>query len=288
LIEALSDFSLRAFTGLLSNNAYEIKVSYVYDLNDGVGEQTLITSETVTTLVNASPNVYIYNVTASETSIEFELDIDDSDFVGELSSIQLYQGDELIESLVDLSVRKFSDLNPDTLYRIEIYYDFDLNDGYGKRTLLIDNYYDLLPNQLEIEIQKITDYYGVLDSVYYILINESITFEEAIVASSILGGRLAVIDTIEKQEYIMEIVINSDKMDTAWIGGFRLPNEEWKWVDGREVDFSFVSWQELSQSGLDGIGVGKSGSWIGIDSLEAPSSYIIEIPLKITIKTLTE
>jgi hypothetical protein len=41
LIEALTDLSARTFTDLLSNNAYQIKVTYTYDLNDGVGDNVL-------------------------------------------------------------------------------------------------------------------------------------------------------------------------------------------------------------------------------------------------------
>jgi hypothetical protein len=39
LIEALTDLSLRTFSDLLSNNAYQIKVTYTYDLNDGLGDK---------------------------------------------------------------------------------------------------------------------------------------------------------------------------------------------------------------------------------------------------------
>jgi hypothetical protein len=288
LIQSLTDLSVRTFTNMLSNNEYQIRVTFAYDLKDGTGSKTLVISQDTKTKMKATPIIYIYNVVANETSIEFELDIDDFDLVGDVSAIQLYQGNELIESLADLSVRKFSDLNSDTVYRIEIKYDFDLNDGDGKRTLLIDKYYDLHPNLLEIEIQKLTDDYGFLDGVYFILINESITFEEAIVASSILGGRLAFIDTIEKQEKIMDISSGYDYLG-AWIGAFKLPNEEWKWLDGREVDFSFVAtWQYLNQSSLDAIYVSKNGYWGGIDSLESPGWYIIEIPLKIDVRTLSD
>ena len=42
LVESLEDLTLRVFDELLSNNLYEIKVTYTYDLNDGVGVQTVI------------------------------------------------------------------------------------------------------------------------------------------------------------------------------------------------------------------------------------------------------
>ena len=42
LVESLEDLNSREFNNLLSNNLYEIKVTYTYDLNDGVGVQTVV------------------------------------------------------------------------------------------------------------------------------------------------------------------------------------------------------------------------------------------------------
>ena len=138
LVEALTDLSVREFTGLLSNNEYTIKVTYTYDLNDGVGEQTLITTETVTTLAKATPTVVIDNVVPTQTSIGFGITVTDVDQVGAVSAIELYQGETLVEALTDLSVREFTGLLSNNEYTIKVTYTYDLNDGVGSQTLTIN------------------------------------------------------------------------------------------------------------------------------------------------------
>ena len=44
MVQSLEDLTARTFTGLLSNNEYEIVVTYTYDLSDGVGERTFVLS----------------------------------------------------------------------------------------------------------------------------------------------------------------------------------------------------------------------------------------------------
>jgi hypothetical protein len=132
LIEALTDLSLRTFSDLLSNNAYQIKVTYTYDLNDGVGEQELITTETVTTIAKATPEVVVDNVVPTQDSVAFDITVTDVDEVGAITAIELYQGETLIEALTDLSLRTFSDLLSNNAYQIKVTYTYDLNDGLGE------------------------------------------------------------------------------------------------------------------------------------------------------------
>jgi hypothetical protein len=133
LIEALTDLSVRTFTNLLSNNEYTIKVTYTYDLNDGLGEQELITRETMTTLAKATPEVVLENVIPTKYSVKFDIKVADSDNVGEIIAIELYQGETLIDALNDLNVREFTGLLSNNAYQIKVTYTYDLNDGFGYR-----------------------------------------------------------------------------------------------------------------------------------------------------------
>ncbi|MCU0105741.1 hypothetical protein N7603_08785, partial [Acholeplasma vituli] len=81
LIEALTDLSLREFAGLLSNNEYTVKVTYTYDLNDGVGSQALVISEAATTVAKAAPTVVIDNAVPTQESISFGITVTDVDQV---------------------------------------------------------------------------------------------------------------------------------------------------------------------------------------------------------------
>ncbi len=136
LIKALTDLRLRTFSDLLSNNEYQIKVTYTYDLNDGLGEQELITTETVTTLTKATPEVVVENVVPTQDSLTFDITVTDADEVGAITAIELYQGETLIEALTDLSLRTFSDLLSNNTYQIKVTYTYDLNDGLGEQELI--------------------------------------------------------------------------------------------------------------------------------------------------------
>ena len=138
LVEALTDLSVIEFTGLLSNNEYQIKVTYTYDLNDGVGSQVLTINQSAKTLAKATPTVVIDNVVPTQTSIGFGITVTDVDQVGSVSAIELYQGETLVEALTDLSVREFTGLLSNNEYTVKVTYTYDLNDGVGSQSLTIN------------------------------------------------------------------------------------------------------------------------------------------------------
>jgi ribosomal protein S13 len=149
-VKSLTDLTLREFTGLLSNNLYEIRVVYTYDLNDGVGERTAIDTHQVTTKAKATPTVEIIDVVETQISIEFDLDVEDTDSVGEITSIKLYKGTEEVKSLTDLTLREFTGLLSNNLYEIRVVYTYDLNDGGGARQLNLSNPIATLATPIEI------------------------------------------------------------------------------------------------------------------------------------------
>src|SRR5690554_408780 len=57
LVKSLEDLNLREFKEILSNNLYEIRVTYEYDLNDGAGVQEVIVKKAVTSLEKATPSL---------------------------------------------------------------------------------------------------------------------------------------------------------------------------------------------------------------------------------------
>jgi hypothetical protein len=111
-------------------------VAYTYDLNDGVGEQTYNNQETSITLSKAAPilniGIEVFIPVVSFDSIYIELDYSDEDSVITLFMVQLYDlNDNLIDELDYLGEILFSDLNYATDYDIEIYLEYNLNDGIG-------------------------------------------------------------------------------------------------------------------------------------------------------------
>ena len=132
LVEALVDFDTTKFENLLSDTTYRLKVTYSYDLNNGAGLQSGSVSEDITTLAKTAPVVNISNITSTTESIEFNIDIVDTDstFI-EVTDIELYKDDILVEALVDFDTTKFENLLSDTTYRLKVTYSYDLNNGAG-------------------------------------------------------------------------------------------------------------------------------------------------------------
>ena len=137
LIESLTDLAIREFTGLLSNTAYTVQVTYTYDLDDDAGEQTSVVTYDESTLAKDVPVVLVENVSATQDSITFEVNVTDTDLVGSITSLELYQGDTLVESLTDLTVREFTGLLSNTAYTAKATYIYDLDDDAGEQTSVV-------------------------------------------------------------------------------------------------------------------------------------------------------
>ena len=72
---------VRNFANLLSNNAYTVKVTYTYDLNDGKGEHTIIKEREIKTLAKNAPQFVISNEKANSGNITAEYTFTDVDSV---------------------------------------------------------------------------------------------------------------------------------------------------------------------------------------------------------------
>ncbi len=132
---ALDDVALRTVGGLLSDNEYVLRVVYVYDLCDGVGEQTIEATYTFTTLAKQLPQVSIGNFVVTRNSLRADIGSTDVDGVGTVSAVRLYDGDKLVAT-ADVAERVlFDNLTADTNYTIAVDYTFDMNDGQGTQTL---------------------------------------------------------------------------------------------------------------------------------------------------------
>ena len=137
LIETLTDLNVREFIGLFSNNEYTIKLTYTYDLSDGIGSQVLVVSSNATTLAMATPSAIVDNVVSTQNSIGFELTVTDTDQVGEVTAIELFKGETLVEALTNLNVREFVGLLSNNEYTLKVTYTYDLNDGVGSQALIV-------------------------------------------------------------------------------------------------------------------------------------------------------
>lgn len=120
---------VRKFYNTLSDCEYTIKITYTYDMNDGTGVKNVVKSARVKTLPMATPSIQITGVAESKTDIAFSLNEVDVDNIGEIITIELLKGDEVVQIATDSSVRKFESLLSNTAYSIRLTYRYNMNDG---------------------------------------------------------------------------------------------------------------------------------------------------------------
>ena len=131
----VAENTARSFENLLSDNDYTIQVTYTYDLNDGVGEQQIVKTTSITTKAKAVPTVEIANAQSTQTQVSFELNITDTDNVGAISKIELLHGDD--DPIVsENAARSFVNLLSNNDYTIKVTYTYDLNDGVGEQQIV--------------------------------------------------------------------------------------------------------------------------------------------------------
>ena len=125
---------VREFENLLSNNEYTVRVSYVYNLNDGNGDHVITKEASVTTLKKATPAISILNTGVNQDSISFEISEEDTDGVGSITKIELIHKDGTIVA-DSTDVREFKNLLSNNEYTVRVSYVYDLNDGNGQKSI---------------------------------------------------------------------------------------------------------------------------------------------------------
>jgi hypothetical protein len=121
------------FENLLTNTMYEVVVTYVYDLNDGEGEQELTKSITVKTLEEKAPEVLVVTAIQNNT-LNYQVAINDVKGLGRLDKVELFAGKNLITTSSNL-IGSFNNLLNDTEYTVVVTYKYDLNDGLGEQLI---------------------------------------------------------------------------------------------------------------------------------------------------------
>ncbi len=125
----VEDLSQREFNGLYSGEQYTVKITYTYNIGDGDVSDTY--TKRKYTVAMRVPSVSATYTAESETSISFELEIDDKSNNMTITAIKLIPqdgGEEI--SLDDLTSRIFEDI-PTGQYELVVCYDYDLNKGEG-------------------------------------------------------------------------------------------------------------------------------------------------------------
>ena len=132
---ALEKVAIHEMENLLSDNEYTLRVTYVYDLNDGEGERVIIKELTANTDAKTAPNLEINNTSKDRDSLDFEVIITDTDSVGYIESVEFIHGSETT-ALEKVAIHEMENLLSDNEYTLRVTYVYDLNDGEGKHVII--------------------------------------------------------------------------------------------------------------------------------------------------------
>lgn len=141
---------VRTFENLLSNNDYTIKVTYIYNLNDGVGEQQIVKTASIKTKAKAMPSVEINNLTSTQNTIECDIAYTDVDSVGSVVEIAFYRLENKVKSVPFATHVSFDGLESGKEYKVVVTYKYDLNDGKGDITANVDAKYSTLVDSIVV------------------------------------------------------------------------------------------------------------------------------------------
>jgi len=130
VVQSLDDLGVRVFGGLLGNNQYQIRATYVK-----APDFTYVVTSSFKTIARNVPTVEFKSVVAYDTYATFAIDVIDRQLTGSLSKLEVFRGTNLVQTLPDLSRRIIEDLEAFYEYRLVATYSYDLGDGLGGRTL---------------------------------------------------------------------------------------------------------------------------------------------------------
>ena len=147
----VAENTARSFENLLSDNDYTIQVTYVYDLNDGVGERQIVKTASITTKAKAIPSATISNLSSTQSTIECDVAYTDVDSVGSVVEIALYRLENKIKSVPFATHVSFDGLESGKEYKVVVTYKYDLNDGKSEQTATANAKYSTLIDSIVVD-----------------------------------------------------------------------------------------------------------------------------------------
>lgn len=110
-----------SFDELKTETLYQFAIVAVYDLNEGDGKRIDIMYKQA---LYTESIFEIVNINSTSSSIKFDLNINDINEVGNITSIELFKNDELISELNDTSIMEFCGLESNTSYTLKVVYSY--------------------------------------------------------------------------------------------------------------------------------------------------------------------
>lgn len=127
LIQTISNQITGSFYELLSGTEYQIKVIYIYNLQDGKESITQSMNQNLNTLQRSVPTANLVNSTLTTEAVSFGVQLNDPDSIGTVSAIRLKLSSELIEEVENENHFNVENLRSNTTYVVEVVIHYQLN-----------------------------------------------------------------------------------------------------------------------------------------------------------------
>lgn len=135
------------FTGLYSDSEYTVVVTLLCDYNDGKESKEVTYEETIRTESHQIPSMDI-ELTSTVDTINYDLIKNDIYNLIKLNKINVYNEGNLVKEVTDFTSTKITGLESNTLYRVEVVYEYDLNDNNGKHISYVEKSYSTLAHDV--------------------------------------------------------------------------------------------------------------------------------------------
>ena len=126
------------FNDLLSDNEYSIKVSYTYNLNDGMGVLEDSVIQNINTVAKIAPQLSIASLDTDKENIAYSINVQDEDAISLITGVELVLNGEVVKSNDNSLSGTFNGLLSDNIYYLRVTYQYDLNDGNGVATNYVE------------------------------------------------------------------------------------------------------------------------------------------------------
>ena len=143
VIEAES-LDLRAFADLLSGNTYKVRVTYVYNLNDGNGDRIKVIELDITTVAKVAPKFDFVDIEVDVSAISGLYSITNIDNTLLSYKVELYSEGAFVSENAEKEIN-FINLQYYTDYTLIITYTYNLDDGNGYQVAYIEEKVTTLP-----------------------------------------------------------------------------------------------------------------------------------------------
>ena len=138
-IEALDNI----FSDLYSDSNYEVVVTLLCDYQDGKAAKEEEYKASIKTDSYQDPTLEL-DLTSTAESINYNLNMSDAYDLINLSKINVYKGSSLVREITNFDSNVIDGLLSNTVYRVEVVYEYDLNDNRGKHVVSVDRTYSTL------------------------------------------------------------------------------------------------------------------------------------------------